>query len=154
MGLYSKTFIILLPLNINRSSGKKLFKYQLLISSCEIMSLILVPISFIKHWLGAFKHKILQKRYEEDITHTSSGSTNHSNILVISAGIALKLEKVGPLVYKTHPKLLNGGFLQLKVIKLKYPAILGTRTLCGDDHLNYNNTLSNHKKWCNDLPGM
>ena len=23
--------------------------------------------------------------------------------------------------------------------------------ICGDNHLNYNNTLSNHKKWCDDL---
>ena len=71
VNIYSKTFIILLPLNISyRSSGKKLLKYKLLTSPCAIMSLILVPISFIKHWLGAFKYKILQQRYEEDIKHT------------------------------------------------------------------------------------
>ena len=41
--------------------------------------------------------------YEEDIRQLSSGNTNHNNILVICAGIAIKFEKVGPMFSSFNP---------------------------------------------------
>ena len=50
--------------------------------------------------------KMLLKSYEEDTKQISSGSANNKNlVLVIFAGMALKLEKVEPLFSRVNPWL-------------------------------------------------
>ena len=48
-------------------------------------------------------HKMLLQSYEEDFTKFVSGGINYNNFLLIFAGMASKLEKVGPTFSSFNP---------------------------------------------------
>ena len=56
----------------------------------------------LKSLLSAFTNT-QNAHVAQDIRQLSSGNTNHNNILVICAGIAIKFEKVGPMFSSFNP---------------------------------------------------